>query len=91
MLNFSVYGESHDGCTLALCGSCHETLHIGLAAIIHKRKRATQLWEALVSALGQNSQFIRAIEDKVYETAELTIDMHINCNDYNGYEELEST
>lgn len=81
-MGFEVYGESHDGYTLALCGSCHETLHIALGAIVHKRKRASEVWNALVSALGKNDQYIKAIEERVYETAEMILELEIENYDY---------
>ena len=81
ILDFTKYGESTDGFTWALCPTCHETLHIAIRAIIYKRKRATEVWEALVASLGKDSLFIRQVENKVYITVEMVTEWEIKCYD----------
>jgi hypothetical protein len=76
-LDFGKYGECHEGLTLPLCGSCHETLHIAIGAIIFKRKRASEVWNALILALGKDNIYIRSIEEKVYITAEIRTEWEI--------------
>jgi len=82
LLQFRIHGECNNGFTLPLCGACHESLHIALAAIVKKKKRASQLWEALVEALGKDNTWIQAIENQVYETCELVVENEIKYFDY---------
>jgi hypothetical protein len=73
LLGFNTNGENLH-CS-SLCPTCHTLLHTAIGAIIYKRKRASQVWEAFKEAMGSNSKLVIQIENKVYETAEFILDM----------------
>ena len=81
ILDFNTYGESSDGYTLALCASCHELLHTALNAIVHKKKRSSEVWETYCNAVGRNHSLVKKIEDRVYETAEIVLETEFKYYD----------
>ena len=80
LLAFVENGESNY--TIQLCATCHELLHIAMGAIIHKKRRATEVYTAFRGTVGANSELIKKIEDLVYSTAELNWEMGIKYSDY---------
>ena len=75
MLGFAEHGENLH--ILFLCPNHHALLHLGISAIIFKKKRATEVYEAFCNSVGKNSEIIKKIEDLVYATAELNWEMGI--------------
>lgn len=76
IFNFTQYGETHDGWTFAFCGSCHDVFHVALNSLVFQNKRATEVWEAFKKLIGENNPLIQRTIEKVYETAEITLEQH---------------
>ena len=54
VLMFNDWGENPH--TMQLCASCHELFHIAVGALVHHRKRSTQVWDGFCKIVGDDSQ-----------------------------------
>ena len=82
LLPFQIHGECRGDFILFLCSNCHALLHTCINAIIFRKKRATEVWNAFVLAIGKDNILVKQIEDKVYETADVAFDTAVSYSDF---------
>jgi hypothetical protein len=76
--SFPIHGENLH--SWQLCATCHELLHIAIGAIIYKRKRSSEVWNAVAKKLGNNN-IIKFMLDRVETTAEMHFELSIDSTE----------